>query len=162
MNGPSRAAALPRIPAVNPAETLTPVSAAAQLGGAGDGQVRRADRQRRAGVDPPDRALHPAMAVSMCRPQLEADQAARRALPRQDLVLEHLRRPPGRVLEHLPFLPPRAAVAAARPCPPQPPRRRAERPRVIRACQLLRHNFPGCLPLLRPDLPRSDLSFVFF
>ena len=28
MNGPSRAAALPRIPAVNPAETPTPVSAA--------------------------------------------------------------------------------------------------------------------------------------
>jgi hypothetical protein len=28
MNGPGRAAALPRIPAVNPAETLTPVSAA--------------------------------------------------------------------------------------------------------------------------------------
>ena len=28
MNGPRRAAALPRIEAVNPAETLTPVSAA--------------------------------------------------------------------------------------------------------------------------------------
>ena len=28
MNGPSRAAALPRTPAMNPAETFTPVSAA--------------------------------------------------------------------------------------------------------------------------------------
>ena len=71
-----------------------------QPGSAGDRQVVRADRQRRAGMDPRP-VLH---APGPGRHQADAGLPACRALLRQDLVLGHHRRRGRRGLEHLPFL----------------------------------------------------------
>src|SRR5271165_5208583 len=57
-----------------------------------------------------------------------------------------------------------AAGTSARPCPQQP---HAAGPYStvssgLPDCSSVEDGAPGCLPGLRPDLPRSDLSFGFF
>ena len=92
---------MPRMLVMNPAETLHPGQRGHQPGGAGDGEVMGADRQRRAGVHPGP-VLHPAGLP--LRGQPGRDLPAGRAFPRLHLVFDHLRRRGRGGLEHLPPL----------------------------------------------------------
>ena len=162
MNGPSRAAALPRTPAVNPAETLHAGQRGDQPGGAGDGQVVRADRQGGPGVHQ--------------RPVLGPAGHPGRGQPDGDR-----RRIPGTASRRPGTRSPTAAGAARPRTPaasagcPAPARRVRSWPQQPHAagphstvspgsgdCRSVEDSAPGCFPGLRPDVPRSDRSRGFF
>ena len=132
-----------------------------QPGGAGDRQVVRADRQRGLRVHSRP-VLHPPGHPGQRQP--DRNFPAFRALPRGDLVLGHRRRRGRGRLEHLPFLH-RAQHRLAGQVMPAAAARGRPRNTVSPGsgdCFSVEDCAPGCLPGLRPDLPRSDRSRGFF
>ena len=160
MKGPSRAAALPRTPATNPAETGTPVRAVTSLAArATAGSARRPPA-------PPSR--EPAARTAPGRSPPPGPAPPR--LPRTPGSTS--RRPGTRSPSAEEAATPRTPAFSA-PCP-APARRtghaRSSRTRTARRTPLIRIRRllqrrglrPGCLPGLRPDLCRSDRSCGFF